>query len=55
MILLTEDVNKIVNKPKESNFGMVIRRRDRDYIRKVIRISQKYMFIPVKPDTYSGF
>ena len=38
MILLIKDVNKLVNKPEESNLGMVIRRRDRDYIRKVIRM-----------------
>ena len=45
MILLAKDVNKIVNKPEESNPGMVNRRRDRDYIRKVIRISQDYIVI----------
>ena len=45
MILLVKDVNKIVNKPEESNPGMVNRRRDRDYIRKVIRISQSYIVI----------
>ena len=41
MILLIKDVNKLVNIPKESNSGMVNRRRDRDYIRKGIRISSE--------------
>ena len=45
MIVLIKDVNKLVNKPEESNSGMVNRRRDRDYIRKVIRISPKYIVI----------
>ena len=45
MILLMKDVNKLVNIPKESNLGMVNRRRDKDYIRKVIRIKPKYIVI----------
>jgi len=40
MILLIKSVNRIVNNPQEGNSGMVNRRRDKDYIRKVIRISQ---------------
>ena len=55
MILLVKDVNKLVNKPEESNLGMVIRRRDRDYIRKVIRISQKYIVICDFLDFYAGY
>ena len=55
MILLVKDVNKLVNKPEESNFGMVNRRRDRDYIRKVIRISQKYIVICDFLDFYAGY
>ena len=55
MILLIKDVNKIVNKPEESNPGMVNRRRDRDYIRKVIRISQKYIVICDFLDFYAGY
>ena len=55
MILLIKDVNKLVNKPEESNPGMVIRRRDRDYIRKVIRISQKYIVICDFLDFYAGY
>ena len=45
MILLVKNVNKLVNKPKESNSEMVNRRRDKDYIRKVIRINPKYIVI----------
>ena len=55
MVLLIKDVNKLVNKPEESNFGMVIRRRGRDYIRKVIRISQKYIVICDFLDFYAGY
>ena len=55
MILLVKDVNKLVNKPKESNFGMVIRRRDRGYSRKVIRISKKYIVICDFLDFYAGY
>ena len=43
MILLTKSVNRIVNNPQEGNSGMVNRRRDKDYIRKVIRVSQNYI------------
>ena len=45
MILLMKSVNKIVNNPKESNLRMVNRKRDKDYIRKVIRISQNYIVL----------
>ena len=55
MILLMRNVNKLVNKPEESNSGMVNRRRDRDYIRKVIRISQKYIVICDFLDFYAGY
>ena len=55
MILLAKNVNKTVNKPEESNTGMVIRRRDKDYIRKVIRISQKYIVICDFLDFYAGY
>jgi len=47
MILLLKDVNRIVNNQKEDNSGMVNRRRDKDYIRKVIRISQNYIVLCV--------
>ncbi len=45
MILLAKNVNKLVNKPEESNSEMVNRKRDKDYIRKVIRINPKYIVI----------
>ena len=43
MILLAKNVNKTVNKPEESNLKMVNRRRDKDYIRKGIRINPNYI------------
>ena len=53
-MVLLENVNKLVNIPKKSNFVMVNRRRDRDYIRKVIRISQEYIIICDFLDFYAG-
>jgi hypothetical protein len=47
MILLVKSVNRLVNNPQEGNSGMVDRRRDKDYIRKVIRISQNYIVLCV--------
>ena len=55
MILLAKNVNKTVNKPEESNLEMVNRRRDKDYIRKVIRINPKYIVICDFLDFYSGY
>ena len=55
MILLAKNVNKTVNKPEESNLEMVNRRRDKDYIRKGIRIGQKYIIICDFLDFYSGY
>jgi len=55
MILLLKNVNKIVNNPKEGNLGMVNRRRDKDYIRKVIRINQNYIVICDFLDFYAGY
>ena len=55
MILLVKNVNKIVNKPGESNLVMVNRRRDKDYIRKVIRISQNYIVLCDFLDFYAGY
>ena len=55
MILLAKNVNKTVNKPEESNLKMVNRRRDKDYIRKGIRIGQKYIVICDFLDFYSGY
>lgn len=55
MILLMKDVNKTVNKPKECNLEMVNRRRDKNYIRKGIRINQEYIIICDFLDFYSGY
>jgi len=55
MILLAKNVNKIVNKSKESNSGMVNRRREKDYIRKVIRIDPSYIIICDFLDFYAGY
>jgi hypothetical protein len=55
MILLVENINKLVNIPKKSSLGMVNRRRDKDYIRKVIRISQEYIIICDFLDFYAGY
>ena len=55
MISLVKNVNKLVNIPKKSNLEVVNRRRDRDYIRKVIRISQEYIIICDFLDFYAGY
>ena len=53
MVLLS--VNRIVNNQKEDNSLMVNRRRDKDYIRKVIRISQNYIVLCDFLDFYAGY
>ena len=55
MILLVKNVNKLVNIPEDSNSKMVNRRREKDYIRKVIRISQSYIVICDFLDFYAGY
>jgi len=55
MILLVKNINKTVNKSNESNSGMVNRRREKDYIRKVIRISPDYVVICDFLDFYAGY
>jgi len=55
MILLAKNVNKIVNSSKKSSKSMVNRRRDKDYIRKVIRISSRYIVICDFLDFYAGY
>src|SRR4030043_627807 len=55
MILLAKNVNKLVNKPEESNSDVVNRKRDKDYIRKVIRINPKYIVICDFLDFYTGY
>ena len=55
MILLAKNVNKIVNKKVTSTIDRVNRRRDKDYIRKVIRIKPKYIVICDFLDFYAGY
>ncbi len=55
MILLAKNVNKTVNKTEKSNLKMVNRRRDKDYIRKGIRINQNYIAICDFLDFYAGY
>jgi len=55
MILLAKNFNKTVNKPEESSLEMVNRRRDKDYIRKVIRINPKYIVIGDFLDFFAGY
>ncbi|MBA7696816.1 hypothetical protein ES703_105468 [subsurface metagenome] len=55
MALLVKDVNKFVNKPKENDTKMADRRRDKDYIRKVIKINQKYIIICDFLDFYTWY
>ncbi|MHB1347714.1 MAG: hypothetical protein ACYCXK_09510 [Candidatus Humimicrobiaceae bacterium] len=55
MILLLKNVNRIVNNQDEDNSGMVNRKRDKDYIRKVIRISQEYIVLCDFLDFYAGY
>ena len=43
MILLDKTIYKLVNNPKDSNIEMVDRKRDKNYIRKGIRISQSIL------------
>jgi hypothetical protein len=55
MILLVKSVNRLVNNSQEGNSGMVDRRRDKDYIRKVIRVSQNYIVLCDFLDFYAGY
>jgi len=55
MILLAKSVNKLVNKPEESNLKMVNRKRDKNYIRKGIRINPEYIIICDFLDFYAGY
>jgi len=55
MILLAKNVNKTVNSPEKCNITMVNRRRDKDYIRKVIRISSRYIVICDFLDFYAAY
>jgi hypothetical protein len=53
MILLVKSVNRLVNNQKDNSLT-VNRRRDKDYIRKVIRISQNYIVLCDFLDFYAG-
>jgi hypothetical protein len=55
MILLAKNVNKTVNNKVKSNLEMVNRKRDKDYIRKVIRINPSYIVICDFLDFYAGY
>ena len=55
MVLLLKNVNKLVNTSEKNTFVMVNRRRDKDYIRKVIRISHEYIVICDFLDFYAGY
>ena len=45
IILLDKNINNLVNNPENSNLEMVDRKRDKNYIRKGIRISLKHIII----------
>jgi len=55
MILLAKNVNKTVNKSREISSGMVNRKREKNYIRKVIRINPDYVVICDFLDFYAGY
>ena len=55
MVLLAKNVNKTVNIPEKSSPEMVNRKRDKDYIRKVIRINPNYIIICDFLDFYAGY
>jgi len=55
LAVLAKNVNKTVNKPEKSSLEMVNRRRDKDYIRKVIRINPSYIIICDFLDFYAGY
>ena len=55
MILLGKSINNLVNNSKDSYLEMVDRRRDKNYIRKGIRIGPKYIVICDFLDFYAGY
>ena len=55
MILLDKTIYKLVDNPKDSNLEMVDRKRDKNYIRKGIRIGPKYIVICDFLDFYAGY
>jgi len=55
MVLLVNTVNKTVNKPIEDNLEMVDRKRDKNFIRKGIRISEESVVVCDFLDFYAGY
>ena len=55
MILLDKTIYKLANNPKDSNLEMVDRKRDKNYIRKGIRIGPKHIVICDFLDFYAGY
>ena len=55
MILLDKSINNLVNNSEDSYLEMVDRKRDKDYIRKGIRISPRYIVICDFLDFYAGY
>lgn len=55
MVLLDNTVNKTVNKPIEDNLEMVDRKRDKNFIRKGIRISEESVVVCDFLDFYAGY
>jgi len=55
MVLLDKNVNKIVNKPIKNNLEMVDRKRDKNFIRKGIRISEESVVVCDFLDFYAGY
>jgi len=55
MVLLDNIVNKTVNKPTKNNLEMVDRKRDKNFIRKGIRISEESVVVCDFLDFYAGY
>ena len=55
MVLLDKNVNKTVNKLIEDSLEMVDRKRDKNYIRKGIRISEESIIVCDFLDFYAGY
>ena len=55
MVLLDKCINNLVYNPKDSNLEMVDRKRDKNYIRKGIRIGLKHIVICDFLDFYAGY
>jgi len=55
MVLLDKCINNLVYNPKDSNLEMVDRKRDKNYIRKGIRIGPKHIVICDFLDFYAGY